>query len=114
MLTCDDDTEDETDWQSKQLQNECFVIDGGYLLYRVVWVKFQSYAEIAYNYLRRMKKTIISPDVSVEPENQFIASSQKSFLSNMKNKQSFINLLSDTLERCGHKVIRSSCDADRK
>ena len=61
---------------------------------------------------RRLLKAKVTPNMSVELENRFADVIQKSFLNNSKNKQKFINLLSDELELSGNVVAQCSGDAD--
>ena len=64
---------------------------------------------------RSSTKATSSPNVSVEAENQFSEKLlKKAFLTNSRNKQSFINLLAIVLERCGHIVVKNDGDADTR
>ena len=54
----------------------------------------------------------LTQKMSVELENRFADLTQKSFLNNSKNKQKFINLLSDGLELSGDVVVQCTGDAD--
>ena len=57
-------------------------------------------------------KVDISPDVCVNLESDFTSTSQKAFLSNTRNKQSFIDLSADGLKSNGHTVRQSVGHAD--
>ena len=112
-----------------------YVVDGGYLLHRVVWDKASAYKEIIHLYqkyvnahygkctivfdgyvavpstkdhehTRRLMKSTIAPNISVELENTFTAVSQKVFFSDSQNKQKFINLLVVQLEADHHTVVK--------
>ena len=72
-------------------------------------VVFDGYGENAstkdHEHNRRLLKAKGTPIMSVELENRFADVTQKSFLNNSKNKQNFINLLSDV-------VVHRTGDAD--
>ena len=61
---------------------------------------------------RRLLKAKVTPNMSAELENRFADVTQKSFLNDSKNKQKFINLLSDELELSGNVVVQCTGDAD--
>ena len=112
-----------------------YVFDGSYLLHRVVWDKASIYKGIIhlyqkyvnahygkctivfdrcvpvpstknYKHTRRLMKSTIAPDMSVELENTFTAVNQKEFFSNSQNKQKFIDLLAVQLEAYQHTVVK--------
>ena len=120
---------------------ERYVIDGGYLLRRVVWDKQSTYQEIIQKYInyveshygkcsivfdgyqdgpstkdhehtRRTMKSKRSPDVSVDLENSIGDITQQAFLTNGNNKQCFIELLVRALSSNGHNVVQCRGDAD--
>ena len=72
-------------------------------------VVFDGYGENAstkdHEHNRRLLKAKGTPNMSVELENRFADVTQKSFFNNSKNKQNFINLLSDV-------VVHRTGDAD--
>ena len=118
-----------------------YVIDGGYLLDRVVWDKQSTYREIIQKYINYVEshygKNIIvfdryqhdsstkdhelaqqtmkskkSPDVSVHLENSIGDISQQAFLANSNNKEGFIELVTRVLSSNGHNVLQCRGDAD--
>ena len=134
---CGDETVEDCNVQNV----ERYVIDGGYLLHRVVWDKQSTYQEIIQKYLhyieshygkctvvfdgyqdgpsikdhehfRRLMKATVSPNVSVHMENSVGSTSQKAFLGNISNKQCLIDLLAVALESNGHSVVKCNNDAD--
>ena len=131
LSTCEKDTEEEDEIQESRNtghSSEFHVIDGGYLPWRVIWDKISTYNEIIKKYIncgqsrygkyvvlfdrRRLMKVVISPDVSADLESELSSTSQKVFLSNTRNKQSFIDFLVDDLKPNGHTVRQSVSDAD--
>ena len=99
-----------------------YVVDGGYLLHRVVWEKASTYKEILHLYqkyenehygkcaiafngyvpvpstkdhenTKRLMKPTIAPHMSAELEITFNAVSQQAFFSSSQSKQKFIDLL---------------------
>lgn len=118
-----------------------YVIDGGYLLRRIVWDRDVTFRDLVRKYLthvgsryghcsivfdgyqdgpstkdhehfRRNLKCTISVDISVHLDNSIGTVTQKSFLSNPNNKESFISLLAQALSSDGHDVVRCRGDAD--
>ena len=105
-----EDTENEDELQdggNSTNADEIFVIDGGYVLRRIIWDKFSTYGEIVQKYIsylrsrygicyvvfdgylhgpstkdhehrRRMSKAVVSPDVCVNLDSEFSSTSQKS------------------------------------
>ena len=117
-----------------------YVIDGGYLLHRVVWDKQSTYRKIIQEYInyveshygkssiafdgyqdgsstkdhehaRGTMKFKKSPDVSGHLENLIGDISQQAFLANINNKQCFIELLVRALSSNGH-VLHCRGDVD--
>ena len=117
------------------LENDEIVLDGGYLLHRLILEKESMFRDIVSKYVhyvdshygqctvvfdgycenastkdhehkRRLLKAKVTPNMSVELENRFADVTQKSFLNNSKNKQKFINLLSDELELSRNLVVQ--------
>ena len=113
------------------------VLDGGYLFHRLIWEKESTFRDIISKYVhyvdshygqctvvfdgycensstkdhkhkRRLPKVKAIPNMSFELENRVA----ESFLNNSKNKQKFINLLSDELELSGNVVVQCTGDAD--
>ena len=140
LPTCKEGTEEEDEIQER-IRNvghssKFHVIDGGYLLQRVIWDKFSTYNEIIQKQVNqsrygkcvavfnrdrdrpstknhgrcRLMKVVISPDVCVTLESEFTSTSQKVFLSNTRNKQCFIDLLADNLNSNGRTVWQSVGD----
>ena len=74
-------------------------------------VLFDGYCENALTedqeHKKRLLKAKVTPNMSVELENRFTDVTQKSFLNSSKNKQKFINLLSDELTGDADTVIAS-------
>ena len=70
------------------------------------------YSQMLQQKIKSIREATITPNMSVELENRFTDVIQKSFLNNSKNKQKFINLLSDELELSGNVVAQCSGDAD--
>ena len=118
-----------------------YVIDGGYLLHRVVWDKQSTYREIIQKYInhveshyqkssivfdgyqdgpstkdhehgQRAMKSKKSPDASVHLEDSIGDISQQAFLANSNNKKCFIELLVRALCSNGHDVLQCRGDAD--
>ena len=113
------------------------VIDGGYLLRKVVWSKDGTYNDILQRYLsyasknfglasivfdgyshlstkdhghkRRERSHPPCPDVHVKKDTQ-LQYSQSLFLTNNSNKTQLINLLSVALKEAGH-IVKTSHDA---
>ena len=123
------------------LENDEIVLDGGYLLHRLILEKESMFRDIVSKYVhyvdshygqctvvfdgycentstkdhehkRRLLKAKVTPNTSVELENRFADVTQKSFLNNSKNKQKFINLLSDELELSRNLVVQCTGDTD--
>ena len=61
---------------------------------------------------RRLMKIVISSDVCVNVESEFSSTFQRAFLSNTRNKRTFIDLLADGLKSNGHTLRQSVSDAD--
>lgn len=116
-----------------------FILDGGALLHRIPWNRGLTYDEICQNYTRYVASHYDKPTVifdgyvdgpstkdptqhrrtgsHVAPTVQFSGSmlltgKKEDFLSNKENKQRFINLLSQHLERHGCQVNHAKADAD--
>ena len=119
-------------------ENDEIVLDGGYLLHRLIrqkestfrdvvstyvhyvdshygqcTVAFDSYCENAsvkdHEHKRRLLKAKVTSNIL---ENRFAEVTQKPFLNDSKNKQKVINLLSDELELSGNVVVQCTGDAD--
>ncbi len=114
------------------------VLDGGALLHRIKWMKKVTYKEIADQYVRYVdarygKCSIVfdgygqAPSIKDHEHQRRVVrtcadihltdvtqvhSNQEVFLSNEKNKQQFIQLLSKTMRDAGHVVHNSTSDAD--
>ncbi|CAH2085135.1 unnamed protein product [Euphydryas editha] len=108
--------------------NSIYVIDGGWLLHHVVWPHGKKYIEILHNYYTfivknfglqatvifdgytrettgtksyeryRRKQKCVAADVDISPDT-LITLTQTKFLSNIANKQKFVDLLSNYLEQ---------------
>ena len=61
---------------------------------------------------KRLLKAKVTPNISVELKNNFADVTHKPFFNNSKNKQKFINLLSDELELSGNKAVQGNGDAE--
>ena len=138
---CIDDVGVENIGGFNEENEELYVIDGGYLLRRVVWDKQSTYQEIIQKYInyvesyygkcsivfdgyqdgpstkdhehtRRTMKSKRSPDISVHLENSIGDITQQAFLINGNNKQCFIDLLVRALSSNGHNVVQCRGDAD--
>ena len=124
-----------------EMDDVVYVVDGGYLLHRVVWGKLSTYGEVIQQYqnylkfhygicdvnfdgytsgpsvkdhehLHRNQRSKISPNVTVELSGSIGSICQTSFLANNHNKQKFIDLLTECLLADGHTVRKSDRDAD--
>ena len=118
-----------------------FVLDGGSLLQRLPWLKNATFESICQSYVdyvtKRYQNVVVvfdgypncptTKDVThmrrtctrgiTGPEIHFTGnmpckSRKETFLSNTKNKQSFINLLGRTLSSNGIRVNHAEADAD--
>ena len=116
-----------------------YVLDGGALLHRISWKVGETYDEICCHYIHyvtsKYKQAIIVFDgyesgpstkdvmherrsksnisVAVHFTSDMTCSMKKDeFLSNKVNKQRFINLLSEMLEKHGHQTLHARADAD--
>ena len=116
-----------------------YVLDGGALLHRVPWprgngtyrdvlaaytsyvsrkyrrptVVFDGYDDISTKYSTQKRRAAgkVAPTISFTEDMQ-VTSKREEFLSNAKNKQRFINLLSDALCRANCQVKQAPGDAD--
>ena len=116
-----------------------YVLDGGALLHRVPWprgngtyrdvlaaytsyvsrkygrptVVFDGYDDISTKYSTQKRRAAgkVAPTISFTEDMQ-VTSKREEFLSNAKNKQRFINLLSDALRRANCQVKQAPGDAD--
>lgn len=117
--------------------NVHYVLDGGALLHRVIWPPGVSYDIICSMYVQyldrryprativfdgyssgpttkdctHMRRHECGPEVLFEPS-MVLSLKKDVFLSNKENKQKFINLLADTLERNGYSTLHAANDAD--
>ena len=116
-----------------------FVLDGGSLMYRVPWRKNSTYLEIADAYANFVTNkygnaTVIFDGYNGLPStkdithirrtgeetyaeiqfssNMILSSTKDKFLSNLKNKQQIINLISQQLSIRGSNTIHANGDAD--
>lgn len=114
-----------------------YVVDGGALLHRVIWPLGVSYDTICSLYVQYIKRrypraTIVFDGYESGPttkdcthtrrhecgpevlfESSMVLTLKKDvFLSNKENKQKFIKLLADTLERNGYSTLHAANDAD--
>lgn len=118
-----------------------YVIDGGYLLHKVVWQKGSTFGNICKKYVnyinthyinatvvfdgydnefnvknqerkRRAAKGKLGPEVVILNSQTEATVTQESFLSNEKNKSRFISLLTPYLQAEGISVYQSCDDAD--
>ena len=121
----------------KGLQN---VIDGGGLLHKFSWPKHSTFAEICAMYTQHITRSYdialvvfdgyhgpstkdeahrkrrgndVGASVSVSSEMR-LTMSKKAFLSNERNKQALINLLSQEMSKAGISVAQAEGDADYK
>ncbi|KAE8743484.1 hypothetical protein FOCC_FOCC010907 [Frankliniella occidentalis] len=121
--------------------NPLYVLDGGHLLQRVSWPRPATYAQVAATYssfvqrLYTSRSTVVfdgyaggpsvkdvehmrrgaknmSADIKVEP-NLPVVTTQAKFLTNGKNKEQLIALLSHDLREKGVTVVKAPGDADR-
>eukprot|EP00111_Clytia_hemisphaerica_P013776 TCONS_00040538-protein len=119
-----------------------YVIDGGALIHRVSWKKGMTFKEIARNHVsyvrsnygscfivfdgynnptsikanehqRRQKTHGSCPDIEIFPDNESKYNRER-FLSNWKNKQQLIALITDSLRLNGQNVYVCEGDADTK
>ena len=65
-----------------------------------------------YQYMRRLRKSTIAPNMLVELENIFTEVIQKAVLSSSYNKQKFIDLLAVQLEADHHTVVTCTGNVD--
>jgi len=120
-------------------QNVQYVLDGGALLHRIPWNSGETYEGICSHYVRyvgdRYGNAVIVFDGYVRaPSTKDVAHSRRvrshssplvnftkdmvctmkkdDFLGNQTNKQRFINLLSDNLQRQHNDVLHAKADAD--
>jgi len=120
-------------------QNVQYVLDGGALLHRIPWNSGETYERISSHYVRyvgdRYGNAVIVFDGYVSaPSTKDVAHSRRArshssplvnftkdmvctikkddFLANQTNKQRFINLLSDDLQRQHNDVLHGRADAD--
>ena len=116
-----------------------YVLDGGALLHRLPWEIGKTYGEIVERYIRYIKKhygqsvVIVFDGYSNKHSTKDAAHSRRNgttsqkvlftsamplrmkktvFLSNKENKQRFINLLGESLQRAGFEVHNAPGDAD--
>ena len=79
-------------------------------------VVFDGYCENAsakyHERKRRLLKAKVTPNMSVELKSRLADVTQKLFLNNSKNKQKFINLLSDEIELSENVVVQCTGDGD--
>ncbi|KAG1678576.1 hypothetical protein GQR58_013380 [Nymphon striatum] len=120
-------------------QNVQYVLDGGALLHRIPWTSGETYEGISSHYMRYVRDrygnavTVFDGYVSA-PSTKDVAHSRcvrshssplvnftkdmvcnmkkDDFLANQTNKQRFINLLSDDLQRKHNDVLHARADAD--
>ena len=117
-----------------------YVIDGGGLLHKFSWPKHSTYAEICAMYTQHITRSYdialvvfdgyhgpstkdethrkrtgndVGASVSVSSEMR-LTMSKKAFLSNERNKQALINLLSQEMSKSGISVEHAEVDADYK
>lgn len=115
-----------------------FIVDGGYLLYQVVWHRQGTYKQICEQYIsfleqrygqcyvvfdgygisctkdserKRRSRSSASVDIIVE-DSVFVTTTQQDFLANSVNKARLISLLKVHLESSGFHVIQATSDAD--
>ncbi len=122
----------------KEPQNSAYVLDGGALLHRVTWDKGATYQKICTAYEEHIKnsygentvivfdgyKTPSIKDVThmrrvkiPGPQVTFDSSmvcklKREDFLSNVENKENFIKMLGENLEKAGHIILYAEGDAD--
>lgn len=124
------------------VENPTFVIDGGYLLHKVIWPKDSTYYEILQFYVRYVKehyssKSFIifdgysdqykstkncerirrshsykSPDVKIRDVHDYPPIPQNVFLVNSKNKEQFVSFLIKELNNEGFETMSCNEDAD--
>ena len=119
--------------------NVQYILDGGALLYRLPWSRTTTYSEVCQMYVDYASKRygnakIVFDGYSDQPstkdtthlrqcegareltaqfnEDMVIKSRKEKFLSNEVNKQGFINLLSEKLEKAGCTTVHAEGDAD--
>lgn len=123
-----------------ELNYKTYVVDGGFLLHRIIWQINQTFVKICQLYVsyiekhfgkkvtivfdgynessqstknaerhRRIKNT--SSDILFD-KNMVLTIAQSSFLSNLRNKSRFINILSIDLKNNGYTVLQAADDAD--
>ena len=114
-----------------------YVIDGGYLLHKIVWVKgdtfqniincypiylsslssspvsiiFDGYERSTKDHIHSKRQPISSLEIDFTLQS-ILLSTKQVFLSNVNNKENFIDKLSEILVGYGHTVTRSNSDAD--
>lgn len=128
--------------QPPELRNPTFVIDGGYLLHKVVWPKDATYYEIFQCYIKYIKNhfgnrcfvifdgylqeyqstkncerlrrshSYKTPEVNINDSHVAPPVPQNIFLLNSKNKSTFILYLSEELSKEGFHIISCNEDAD--
>lgn len=120
-------------------QNATYVVDGGFLLHKVVWQKPATFQQICEQYINYAKyfygedcvvvfdgynsksfstkdalqqlRSKNSQEISVKLENT-IVTPQEDFLRNNNNKQKLIELLKISFEKTGIKIKQAESDAD--
>ncbi|CAH0757850.1 unnamed protein product [Diatraea saccharalis] len=121
--------------------DKCYVIDGGYLLHKVIWQKGMSFRSICDRYVHYVTKTFGITSIVVFDgygniemniknaerarrtqgkkfveilfdENTTATVTQDSFLSNEKNKERLITMLKSRFEQAGINTYQSDDDAD--
>ncbi|KAE8752846.1 hypothetical protein FOCC_FOCC000584, partial [Frankliniella occidentalis] len=119
----------------------CYVLDGGFLLRKVVWPRPATYGEVTALYTKHVTQhygvacTVVfdgypdgpttkdqehnlraatgtSADLAVITPGMTVLETQNKFLANANNKKLLIKLLSESLQRVGVTVIQAKAEAD--
>ncbi|CAG2227751.1 unnamed protein product [Mytilus edulis] len=128
------------DCQAQELPetNIVHVIDGGSLLYRIPWIKGQTFSQICMKYIDHIRKRFSNPTVVMDGYNSSstkdithlrrskgiqsntitftrdmpLRVKKETFLLNQSNKQRFVEMLIDTFQEHSIEAIQAKEDAD--
>ncbi|VDI23946.1 Hypothetical predicted protein [Mytilus galloprovincialis] len=128
------------DCQAQELPetNIVHVIDGGSLLYRIPWIKGQTFSQICMKYIDHIRKRFSNPTVVMDGYNSSstkdithlrrskgiqsntitftrdmpLRIKKETFLLNQSNKQRFVEMLIDTFQEHSIEAIQAKEDAD--
>ncbi|CAC5369996.1 unnamed protein product [Mytilus coruscus] len=118
--------------------NVVHVIDGGSLLYRIPWIKGQTFSQICMKYIDHIRKRFSNPTIVMDGYNSSstkdithlrrskgaqsntitftrdmpLRIKKETFLLNQSNKQRFVEILMDTFQEHSVEAIQAKEDAD--